>query len=784
MITANYRKAQAFNLSEVSLTPGTELYNKMMKNAEFLLWLDSDRLLCCFRDYARLDKKGAESYGGWEGPWSDIRGEFMGHYICACTNMYENFRLIDVDYANKFKNRIDYIVAELRKCQVAIAEINEDGYPRAFGYLSGFSSNQLDYLETQKDPTSWGGVPYYVFHKTLMGLVDAYVYVKNELALTIAKDMCNYFKTRIDKLDEETKEKMVNTRRYPLGFYKEFGGMHDILLKLYAITEDENILELSKAFDRKWFRDMLIEDRDELAVNMEHANSEIPCVSGMVTQYNLFGDEAYKTGVINFLNWMKDGHAFPTGGASGASGYPDYGAELFNYPNIFFDHATTNKGYAGYESGESCCAHNLNKIGADAFSWTLDPVIGDEFEKRFVNVALGQQHPQTGMFVYFQELKQGSRKKWGMPDDSFWCCYCSGIEAFSSLTKGAFYHNNEKLYINNYVDSTVAYEELGLKLRTETNFPYDGKVKLNLELKNPTKMSIFLRIPSWTSKAVEICVNGEKLEKLAEAGTMHEISREFKNGDVIEFTFGFALTTIPMPDRPEYVAVKYGPNIIVPCTLPYLMHEGNEEELLAKFMPTGVPCEFRVRLEGGAAVYKPISKIVDEVYNGYTIISEPREEIVVDEVVVGSKASEEKHCLAGENMGRGFKNGKKFVEAKKNGNISCKLKVLGNKRMYIKLLYWGSDMSGNVLETSFLRLFDIQVLNEARNEFESIATQYLQSESPAEWYHINYPIPKHLTENKEEVTVRILAKAFGSIEGVAGGIYEKIQMHTYEKETC
>ena len=784
MLNKTYKKAYPFTLSQVSLTPNTKLYNSMIKNAAYILSLDNDRLLYAFRTYAKLDTKGVESYGGWEGPWSDIRGEFLGHFICACVNMYESFKLKDIDYALLFKSKVDYIVDALRECQIAIAQIDEDGYPRTFGYLSGFSSSQLDDLEAQKEATSWGGVPYYVFHKTLMGLVDAYIHLENDVALRTAIDMAYYFKSRIDKLDEITKEKMVNTKRYPLGFYKEFGGMHDILIKLYVITKDEEILNLSKVFDRKWFRDMLIEDRDELAVNMEHANSEIPCVSGMATYYEMFGDENYKDGVLNFLKWMKEGHTFPTGGASGASGYPDYGAELFNYPNIFFDHVTTNKGYPNYESGESCCSHNINKIGDDAFSWTLNPQIGHEFEKRFVNVVLGQQHPDTGMFIYFQDLKQGSRKKWGTPDDSFWCCYCSGIEAFSSLTKGAYYYNKENLYINNYIDSTVEYEDLGLTLRTETNFPYDGRVKLGFQLKQAEQINLSLRIPDWVSQSVEFYLNGEKLEDLGKVGSMHEISRIFENGDVLEFTFGYSLNTIPMPDRPEYVAVKYGPNILAACTLPYVMHDGDEESLLEKFTPTGVPCEFRVRLEGGAVTYKPISKIVDEVYNGYTIISKPRKEIVIDEVIIGDLQSEENHAANGTNIQRGFKNGKNFVEAHKNGYIDYKLKVEPYKTMYLKLLYWGSDISGNILETSFIRLFDIQVLDESKKQFESIATQYLQNESPQEWYHINYPIPKHLTIGKYEITVRILAKPFGTINGIAGGIYEKVQVHTYESETC
>ena len=70
----------AYELSQVQLTD-SYLTNAQDKDIQYLLSLDSDKLLAGFRETAGLDMNGASRYGGWEN--SLIGGHTMGHYLTA-----------------------------------------------------------------------------------------------------------------------------------------------------------------------------------------------------------------------------------------------------------------------------------------------------------------------------------------------------------------------------------------------------------------------------------------------------------------------------------------------------------------------------------------------------------------------------------------------------------------------------------------------------------------------------------------------------------------------------
>ena len=78
------REAQAFRLEDVRLLAGP-FKHAMMRDAEYLLRLDADRLLSGFRKEAGLKPK-AEAYGGWES--MTIAGHSLGHYLSACALMF------------------------------------------------------------------------------------------------------------------------------------------------------------------------------------------------------------------------------------------------------------------------------------------------------------------------------------------------------------------------------------------------------------------------------------------------------------------------------------------------------------------------------------------------------------------------------------------------------------------------------------------------------------------------------------------------------------------------
>ena len=72
------------------------------------------------------------------------------------------------------------------------------------------------------------------------------------------------------------------------------------------------------------------------------------------------------------------------------------------------------------------------------------------------------------------------------------------------------------------------------RLTEETQYPFDGTVRLTISLPRPARFPVALRIPLWADGA-QIAVNG-RAEKCPAAGAFHRMLREWKDGDQITFT--------------------------------------------------------------------------------------------------------------------------------------------------------------------------------------------------------------------------------------------------------
>jgi len=105
---------QPFNLTAVRLLDGP-FKQAQETDKRYMLSLDPDRLLAPYLREAGLKPKAA-SYGNWENTGLD--GHIAGHYLSALALMYASTG------DTKIKDRMEYIIAELDKCQ----ESNSDGY--------------------------------------------------------------------------------------------------------------------------------------------------------------------------------------------------------------------------------------------------------------------------------------------------------------------------------------------------------------------------------------------------------------------------------------------------------------------------------------------------------------------------------------------------------------------------------------------------------------------------------------------------------------------------------
>jgi uncharacterized protein len=89
------------------------------------------------------------------------------------------------------------------------------------------------------------------------------------------------------------------------------------------------------------------------------------------------------------------------------------------------------------------------------------------------------------------------------------------------------------LYINMYggnVLSTELHDGTKLKLEQITNYPWDGKILIDIKEISKGESSIFLRIPGWCKNA-SIKINGRKVMQLIQLNDYNELKRAWKTGD-------------------------------------------------------------------------------------------------------------------------------------------------------------------------------------------------------------------------------------------------------------
>ena len=508
-------KVRPFPLQQVRLGEGP-CKVAMEANRKFLHSLPPDRLLHTFRLNAGIPSS-AQPLGGWEAPDCELRGHYAGgHYLSACALMYASTGDEDL------KNNANVVIAELGKCQKALKS----------GYLSAFPVEFFDRLRDRE--RVWA--PFYTIHKIMAGALDMYVYTGNEQALDITEKMAGWAAGYTQPLSYNHMQRVLGT---------EFGGMGETLSNLYAITGKEYYLEVAQRFDKKQFLDPLAAHRDEL--KGLHVNTHIPQVIAAARYYELTGDRRYRDIAEYFWDEVVGERSYCTGGTSN-------GESWNTDPGKLSTELSTN-------TTECCCAYNMMKLTRHLFGWSPDTRLIDYYERLVFNHRLGTINPEDGTMMYYLPLASGYWKTFGKPFDAFWCCTGTGSEEYAKLADTIYFHDDDSLYVNLYIDSDLDWPEKSLRVRQETRFPEQQSTTLTVTAKNPTQLAINLRIPYWVQGG-GVKINGATLPAFASASSYLTLNRVWKSGDKIELSLPMGLHIDPMPDDETIQAVMYGPLVL------------------------------------------------------------------------------------------------------------------------------------------------------------------------------------------------------------------------------
>ena len=509
-------RVRPFPINQVRLGEGP-CKIAMEADRQFLHSLPPDRLLHTFRVNARIPSS-AEPLGGWEAPDCELRGHYAGgHYLSASALMYASTGDEDL------KKNADSIVAELGKCQAALKS----------GYLSAFPIEFFDRLRERQ--RVWA--PFYTVHKIMAGLLDMHTYCGNEQALDMVQKMAGWTAGYTGSFSYDHMQRVLGT---------EYGGMGEVLSNLYAVTGKEYYLEVAQRFDKKVFFDPLAAHRDEL--KGLHVNTHIPQVIAAARYYELTGDRRYRDIAQYFWEEVVSERSYCTGGTSNGESW------------------NTDPGKLSTELGpsttECCCAYNMMKLTRHLFGWSADPRLMDYYERTLFNHRLGTINPEDGTMMYYLPLAAGYWKTFGKPFDALWCCTGTGSEEYAKLTDTIYFHDDDALYVNLYVDSQLEWPQKGLSFKQETRFPEQQGTTITVSAKNPVQLAVNLRIPYW-AQGGSLKVNGALLPVFASPGSYLTLDRAWKSGDKIELSLPMGLHMHAMSDDQTIQAAMYGPLVLV-----------------------------------------------------------------------------------------------------------------------------------------------------------------------------------------------------------------------------
>ena len=101
-----------------------------------------------------------------------------------------------------------------------------------------------------------------------------------------------------------------------------------------------------------------------------------------------------------------------------------------------------------------------------------------------------------------------------------------------------------------------------IRLTQETDYPWDGRVKITVRAAPAEAVSLFLRVPGWT-KGATLKVNGQAEKQDLEPDRYAEVRRRWKADDVVELDLPMRVQLLeahPLVEEVRnHVAVKRGP---------------------------------------------------------------------------------------------------------------------------------------------------------------------------------------------------------------------------------
>ncbi len=596
-ITAPSRLVESFALSDVVLERDstgrdTPFIRNRDKFVRALAATNPDSFLYNFRDaFGQPQPAGVTALEGWDNQTTRLRGHASGHYLAAIAQAYASTTYDEALRAN-FLQKMNYLVDTLYDLSqksgrsataggASVADptavppgpgrtdynsnlrsgaIRTDYWNWGVGFISAYPPDQFIMLEKgatygTQDTQIWA--PYYTLHKILAGLLDAYEVAGNKKALEVASGMGAWAYARLKVLPAETRTSMWN--RYIAG---EYGGMNEVMARLFRLTGDKQFLECAKLFDNtSLFFGNAARDHG-LARNVDtlrgkHANQHIPQITGALETFRSTRELPYYLIATNFWEIVNRSYMYSIGGVAGAR--TPNNAECFTAePNTLWQN-----GFAPGGQNETCATYNLLKLDRQLFMFEQTAKYMDHYERALYNHILASVAESDAGNTYHVPLNPGARKRFGNANmTGFTCCNGTALESNTKLQDSIYFRSvdNRTLYVNLFIPSTLTWRARKVVVEQTTGFPYADTTRL--VVKGNGRFDIKVRVPRWATRGFIATINGREEALKATPGTYVTLARDWRTNDTIELRMPFHFYLQPVMDQPNVASIFYGPVLL------------------------------------------------------------------------------------------------------------------------------------------------------------------------------------------------------------------------------
>ena len=201
------------------------------------------------------------------------------------------------------------------------------------------------------------------------------------------------------------------------------------------------------------------------------------------------------------------------------------------------------------------------------------------------------------------------------------CCPTNLMRTVASWQNYLYSVGEKALWIHHYGANVFDGKLSGgrkLKLTQETDYPWDGKVRITVDtVESADAFSILLRIPGWAKNA-ELTVNHKPANVRCKPASYAAIERDWAAGDVIELNLPMPVRMIvanPLVEQTRnQVAVMRGP--IVYCLESVDVPQGVRFEDICLGADAKWQVQYEPDLLGGVTVLKTKAMVIDKATTG------------------------------------------------------------------------------------------------------------------------------------------------------------------------